>query len=196
MADGVESWLDLLFAHWRVNAERLSRVLPPRLEPEIINGSAWIGITPFEVRALRLRLTLRRRSSQPSPSSTSAPTSPSTASRASTSSASTRRAVSQSRRRAAHTRFPYFHAHMSVRRQGETVDYSSERLPSSGPPASFRATYGPRGNSYNAAPDSLDWKPSATAPTRWTTRDESCGPRSTTGRGSCAAPRPRSSRTR
>lgn len=55
-------------------------------------------------------------------------------------------------------RFPYFHASMSVRRAAGTVEYSSERDPSSGPPARFDATYQPRGEPFNAVPDSLDWK--------------------------------------
>src|SRR5215213_1072588 len=52
-----QSWFGLLFAHWRVEPGELERVVPPQLPLDLIDGSAWIGITPFQVRALRLRLT-------------------------------------------------------------------------------------------------------------------------------------------
>jgi uncharacterized protein YqjF (DUF2071 family) len=42
-------------------------------------------------------------------------------------------------------RLPYFHARMRVDRVGERVDYESERIDSSGPPARFRGSYGPAG---------------------------------------------------
>jgi uncharacterized protein YqjF (DUF2071 family) len=153
-----QSWIDLLFAHWRVDPVRLTRVIPPGLEPEIIDGSAWIGVTPFEVRALRLRLTL------PAPLVSAFPE---LNVRAYVTvggkpgiyflslDAGSRLAVAAARRA---YRFPYFHAHMSVRRGAGAVEYSSERDPSSGPPARFRATYEPHGEPFNAVPDSLDWK--------------------------------------
>lgn len=49
-----QTWLDLLFAHWRLAPERLSGVLPPGVEPDLFDGAAWIGVTPFEVTGLRL----------------------------------------------------------------------------------------------------------------------------------------------
>jgi uncharacterized protein len=51
-----QSWCDLLFAHWRVPAEQLRRVVPPTLPLHLYDdGSAWLGITPFVVNALRVR---------------------------------------------------------------------------------------------------------------------------------------------
>ena len=50
-----QSWLDLLFAHWRVPADELEAVLPPQLAVDTYDGSAWLGVTPFSVGAFRLR---------------------------------------------------------------------------------------------------------------------------------------------
>jgi uncharacterized protein YqjF (DUF2071 family) len=53
-----QSWERLAFLHWPVDAAMLSAVLPPDVEPDQFDGSAWIGVTPFEVHSFRLRLTL------------------------------------------------------------------------------------------------------------------------------------------
>jgi uncharacterized protein len=50
-----QTWLDLLFAHWRVPHDLLRPHVPDRLELEQHEGSAWIGLTPFRVTGLRLR---------------------------------------------------------------------------------------------------------------------------------------------
>ena len=50
-----QTWLDLLFAHWRVPHDVLRPHVPDRLELEQYDGSAWIGLTPFRVIGLRLR---------------------------------------------------------------------------------------------------------------------------------------------
>jgi uncharacterized protein len=52
-----QSWLTLLFAHWRVDPAALRALVPPQLELDTFDGEAWLGVTPFEVRGLRLRLT-------------------------------------------------------------------------------------------------------------------------------------------
>jgi uncharacterized protein len=153
-----QTWIDLLFAHWRVDSAQLSRVLPPGLEPDMIDGSAWIGATPFEVRALRFWLTL------PAPLVSAFPelnvrTYVTVAGKPGiyflSLDADSRLAVAAARRA---YRFPYFRAQMSVRRRAGAIHYSSERDPSSGPPARFRATYEPRGEPFNAAPESRAWK--------------------------------------
>ena len=50
-----QTWEQLLFAHWRVPADPLRDRLPPGLEVEQHDGSAWLGIAPFRVTALRWR---------------------------------------------------------------------------------------------------------------------------------------------
>lgn len=153
-----QSWFDLLFAHWRVDEERLRRVVPPGLELEVIDGSAWIGITPFEVRALRLRLTL------PAPFVSIFPElNARTYVRVDgkpgiyflSLDADSRLAVATARRT---YRFPYLHSRMAVRRENEAIEYASERVFGSGPAAEFRATYRPLGEPCEPARDSLEWQ--------------------------------------
>lgn len=50
-----QSWLDLLFAHWPVEAAVLRRLVPSPMVVEEHDGSAWLGLTPFLLTALRLR---------------------------------------------------------------------------------------------------------------------------------------------
>lgn len=42
-------WLNLTFLHWRYPAEVVQRLLPPGLEVESFDGSAWVGLVPFEM---------------------------------------------------------------------------------------------------------------------------------------------------
>ncbi|MEA2246003.1 MAG: uncharacterized protein QOH46_532, partial [Solirubrobacteraceae bacterium] len=50
-----QTWIDLLFAHWPVPAERLREVVPSELELDLFEGSGWISVTPFEVIGTRAR---------------------------------------------------------------------------------------------------------------------------------------------
>lgn len=52
----VQSWQQLLFAHWRVSRASLRLLVPAQLELDEFDGSAWIGMTPFRVVGLRVRL--------------------------------------------------------------------------------------------------------------------------------------------
>jgi uncharacterized protein len=42
-----QRWERLLFAHWPVKPEGLRTVLPPRVEPDLRDGSAWLSIVAF-----------------------------------------------------------------------------------------------------------------------------------------------------
>ena len=42
-----QRWNDLLFAHWRVPAASISQFLPEGLQPDLFQGSAWVGIVPM-----------------------------------------------------------------------------------------------------------------------------------------------------
>src|ERR671925_102553 len=53
-----QTWEDLLFAHWRVDADALRPLVPEALRLHTHDGAAWLGITPFKISALRLRGTL------------------------------------------------------------------------------------------------------------------------------------------
>lgn len=141
-----QTWCDLLFAHWRVPAERLRRVMPPSVPLHLDDdGSAWLGITPFVVTGLRLRgmpplpwlsefpeLNVRTYveiGGKPGIYFFSLD-------------AARRVGVIAARRT---YRLPYFHARMNVGKLGARIDYRSRRIDGSGPPASFRGSYAPSG---------------------------------------------------
>ena len=48
-------WERLLFAHWRVPAEPLRRLLPVGLELDLHDGEAWLGVVPFVMTAVTPR---------------------------------------------------------------------------------------------------------------------------------------------
>ena len=50
-------WRDLLFMHWPVKAELLRPHLPPALDLETFEGSAWLGIVPFAMEGVHPRFT-------------------------------------------------------------------------------------------------------------------------------------------
>jgi uncharacterized protein YqjF (DUF2071 family) len=49
-----QTWVQLLFAHWRVPYDALRPHVPEPLLLEQFDGSAWLGVTPFVLRGLRL----------------------------------------------------------------------------------------------------------------------------------------------
>jgi uncharacterized protein YqjF (DUF2071 family) len=51
----VQSWCDLTFLHWRFPVGAVQRLLPPQLQVESFDGSAWVGVTPFLLRGLRAK---------------------------------------------------------------------------------------------------------------------------------------------
>jgi hypothetical protein len=50
-----QSWHDLLFAHWAVDAAMLRPHIPEKLQIDTFDGRAWLGIVPFSMRGVRLR---------------------------------------------------------------------------------------------------------------------------------------------
>jgi uncharacterized protein YqjF (DUF2071 family) len=50
-----QSWHDLLFAHWRVEASALRRVVPAALELDLFDHEAWLGVVPFRMTNVALR---------------------------------------------------------------------------------------------------------------------------------------------
>jgi uncharacterized protein YqjF (DUF2071 family) len=152
-----QTWLGLLFAHWRVPAEELQAVMPPQLRVDTHDGSAWLGVTPFDVGAFRLRGT---------------PHVPGLTSFLETNvrtyttvdgkpgiyfislDAASRLAVAGARRA---YRLPYFHARMSAQRAEGWIEYRSRRSSSDGPPAGLHLRYRPAGERFQARPGSLEY---------------------------------------
>jgi uncharacterized protein YqjF (DUF2071 family) len=50
-----QTWEHYFWAHWRVDADAIRAAVPDELEIEEFDGSAWLGMTFFRVRALRPR---------------------------------------------------------------------------------------------------------------------------------------------
>jgi uncharacterized protein YqjF (DUF2071 family) len=50
-----QTWVDLAFLHWRVERDALAKLIPPPLELQTFDGSAWLGITPFVLTDFRVR---------------------------------------------------------------------------------------------------------------------------------------------
>jgi uncharacterized protein len=49
-----QAWRQVTFLHWRVDVATITPLLPDVLEPDVIDGSAWIALTPFCVERYRL----------------------------------------------------------------------------------------------------------------------------------------------
>lgn len=149
-------WADLLFAHWPMDPGVLRPLIPAALDVDTFDGQAWLGIVPFRMEDVaprglpavprlsafpelnvRTYVTYRGRPGVWFLSLDAA--SPLTVIGA---------------RRWFH--LPYVHARMAAERDGDEVDYRSQRRDRSAPAAAFRARYAPTGPVELAAPGSLE----------------------------------------
>ena len=48
-----QSWLNLLFMHWRLPVEQVRPLIPKPIEIDTFDGSAWVAVTPFELSNVR-----------------------------------------------------------------------------------------------------------------------------------------------
>jgi uncharacterized protein YqjF (DUF2071 family) len=152
-----QTWVNLLFAHWRVPEEALRAVVPPRLPIDACEGSAWLGITPFYVRGVRLRGTA------PAPVLSSFPelnvrTYVSVEGRPGiyflSLDADSRAAVAAARRA---YRLPYFRSEIEVPQDKEgAIGYDLMRTSHDGPPAYFNGRYGAEGECLPVREGSLE----------------------------------------
>jgi uncharacterized protein YqjF (DUF2071 family) len=149
-------WLDLLFDHWRVPEEALRRVVPRQLPLDIYEGSAWLGLTPFLVRGLRLRGTA------PVPLLSSFPeinlrtyvcVDDKPGIYFLSLDAGSWPAVYVARRS---YRLPYFHSRIATDSTDGWIRYSARRTSGDGPPAEFEARYRPEGEPLPHTPGSLE----------------------------------------
>lgn len=136
-------WEDLLFLHWRVPAAALQPHLPPGVEVDTFEGSAWLGVVPFRMARTRARwlppiptardfpeLNLRtyvRVDGRPGVWFFSLD-------------AASWLAVVGAR---ATFGLPYFRARMRCERLGDQIVYESERTDRRGPEARFRGRWQP-----------------------------------------------------
>ena len=149
-------WCDLLFAHWRVEAATLRRLIPGELELDLFDGQAYVGAVPFVMEGVSPRLvpdvpglhrfpelnlrTYVKAGGKPSVWFFSLD-------------AGQRLAVRVARR---FFHLPYFDAKFQIDHKGEGVEYSSVRTHRNAPKATFAANYRPIGPVYHSAPGSLD----------------------------------------
>jgi uncharacterized protein YqjF (DUF2071 family) len=142
-----QSWEELLFAHWRVEATALRELVPAELSLDEHDGSAWLGITPFRIVGFRLRGTL------PIPIVSSFPelnvrTYVTCEEKPGIwfFSLDTSSLLAVELARVAY-RLPYFHATAALERKGGRVEYSSARR-NSERPFVFEATHRPAGEPF------------------------------------------------
>jgi uncharacterized protein YqjF (DUF2071 family) len=50
-----QSWLDLLFAHWPIEAQLVQRLVPAPLRVQEFDGTSWIGLVPFRMAGVMRR---------------------------------------------------------------------------------------------------------------------------------------------
>lgn len=151
-----QTWVDLLFAHWPVPEGALRAVVPPQLPLDTYDGSAWIGVTPFGVRGLRLRGT------PPAPVVSSFPelnvrTYVSVGGKPGiyflSLDADSSTAVRAARRL---YRLPYFRSQIEIEPGQDRIGYDLRRISKDGPPARFTASYGTAGTELPVREGSLE----------------------------------------
>lgn len=54
-----QTWRSLTFVHWRYQPAVIADLLPPGVQADTMDGSAWIGLTPFRMQAAVLPLVAR-----------------------------------------------------------------------------------------------------------------------------------------
>jgi uncharacterized protein len=150
-----QSWDDLLFAHWRVDADAVRQLVPPGLSVDEHDGSAWLGITPFVLTGFRLRGTL------PLPVVSTFPelnvrTYVTVEDKPGiwffSLDAASLVAVEAARRV---YKLPYFHARMDVSRRGGSIEYASARREAARPFV-FEASYRGEGEPFVPRPGTLE----------------------------------------
>ena len=50
-----QTWSGIVWCHWPVEPTLVAARLPPGVRPDLFEGSAWVGLVPFEMRNLRAR---------------------------------------------------------------------------------------------------------------------------------------------
>jgi uncharacterized protein YqjF (DUF2071 family) len=149
-------WLDLLFAHWPVDAEKLQALLPGGLELDLFAGEAWLGIVPFTMADVAPRgvPALGRFSRFPEINVRTYVRHGGLPGIHFLSLDAASRPTVEGGRRVFH--LPYFRARMSSEPVDGRIEYRTERIDRRGPPAAFEASFRPTGAVERSAPGSLE----------------------------------------
>jgi hypothetical protein len=149
-------WNDVLFMHWPVPEDWLRPLIPPVLDLDTFDGSAWLGVVPFRMQGVRPRFlpAIPWLSSFPE--------------------LNLRTYVTHKDKpgiwffsldahnpvavRLARATFglPYFDARMSCEASGEEVRYNSVRTHKGSPPARFVGSYRPTGGQFDSRSGTLE----------------------------------------
>jgi uncharacterized protein YqjF (DUF2071 family) len=151
-----QTWHDLLFAHWPIDARTLRDKVPSAFEVDLFDGTGWLGIVPFHMTNVAPRgvpslpwisefpeLNVRtyvRVGDRPGVYFFSLD-------------AGSALAVQAARML---FNLPYYRASITVARQDDAIEYRSERDDRS-PGASLTTTYRPVGAPFEAAAGSLEY---------------------------------------
>jgi uncharacterized protein YqjF (DUF2071 family) len=150
------TWLDLLFMHWPVDAEVLRPLVPPSLGIDTFDGSAWLGVVPFQMTGVRPHFL---------PAVSGLSNFPEINLRTYVTAedrpgvwffsldAHSRLAVRLAR---ASFHLPYFDADMSCETVNDEVHYRSVRTHRGAPPAEFVARYRPVGGPFESGRGSIE----------------------------------------
>jgi uncharacterized protein YqjF (DUF2071 family) len=149
-------WRDLLFAHWVVDVDVVRSLVPRSLEIDLFDGQAYVGIVPFamEDTAPRGLPAVPYLSRFPEVNVRTYVRIGDVGGVWFFSLDAARRLAVEGARLAFH--LPYFHARMSMERDGGWVCYRSERRDHRDRPARLEVRYRPAGAVQPAAPGSLD----------------------------------------
>jgi len=149
-----QSWIDLLFAHWAVPASALRPAVPAVIPIDTFEGSAWIGITPFEVVGAHPRAVppLPWLSRFPELNVRTYATMDGRPGIWFFSLDAARAAAALAARLT--YQLPYRHARMAISRGGSRIDYHSRARRA---PAVLRAAYEPTGPATYPAPGTLEY---------------------------------------
>lgn len=152
----VQRWHHLLFAHWRCPLADLRPLIPAPLEIETFDGSAWVGVIPFYMSGVRMRLT------PPVPTANAFEE------------LNVRTYVTLDGRPGiwffsldcasslavlgarVGIYLPYYRASMSLTADNGRIDYRSKRWRWIGSPAAFAASYQRLGKAFNPAPATIE----------------------------------------
>lgn len=151
-----QRWHQLLFAHWPVSVEALRAFIPAPLSIDTFQSEAWIGIVPFRMTGVRLRLTpsLPWLSSFPELNVRTYVTAEGKPGVWFFSlDAGNPLAVAVARRSFA---LPYFRARMSCEENGGWVRYRSQRTHTGAPDAVLHGRYRPNGQVFEPQPGTLE----------------------------------------
>jgi len=150
------TWRDLLFMHWPVDVDALGPLVPPTLSIDTFDGSAWLGVVPFDMTGVRPRFvtalpwfsnfseinlrTYVTAEDRPGVWFFSLD-------------AHSRLAVRLAR---ATFRLPYFDAEISCDASNDEIHYRSVRAHRGAPPAEFVARYRPAGKPFESGRGTIE----------------------------------------